>query len=409
MPGPSLLPSDPDDQHQRGERMVVQNSVDALLERAVATGAVPGVVALAADARDVIYVGAFGRRDLDGPQAMTPNTVLRIASLTKLVTCVAALQLVERGALSLDAPLGPLLPALASPQVLDGFDADGQPQLRPARRPITLRHLLTHTAGFGYHIWNAALNRYRQGGGGAELTGKLATLGAPLVFDPGARWEYGINIDWVGEAVEQASGRSLEDYLQARIFQPLGMQDTGFLLTPEREARVARLHRRHPDGSLTPIPPEPWRPPVFFAGGGGLYSTAPDYLRFLQALLSGGTHDGVQILQPESVRQLVTNQIGDLAVPPFRTAVPALSNDGDFFPGMVKRWSLGGMLTTDAAPTGRSAGSLSWCGLFNCYYWLDPTRRLTGVLGTQITPFFDPPVFALAEQFEQAISAGHGT
>ncbi|MGD9894962.1 MAG: serine hydrolase, partial [Dehalococcoidia bacterium] len=182
----------------------------------------------------------------------------------------------------------------------------------------------------------------------------------------------------------------------------------GFLLTPEREARVARLHRRHLDGSLTPVPPEPWRPPVFFAGGGGLYSTGPDYLRFLQALLHGGTRDGVQILQPDSVAQLFANQIGDLAVPPFRTAVPALSNDGNFFPGMVKRWSLGGMLTTEAASTGRCAGSLSWCGLFNSYYWLDPTRRLTGVLSAQITPFFDPAVLDLAEQFEQAIYAAHG-
>lgn len=388
--------------------MVVQNTVDTLLERAVATGAVPGVVALAADAHGVIYAGAFGRRNLDGPQPMTPDTVLRIASLTKLVTCVAALQLVERGTLTLDDPLGRLLPALASPQVLDGFADDGQPQLRPARRPITLRHLLTHTAGFGYHIWNAALNRYRQSGGGADLTGKMATLGAPLVFDPGDGWAYGINIDWVGEAVEAAGGRSLEDYLRTEIFAPLGMADTGFVPGPDQQARLARLHRRNPDGSLTPVPPAPPRPPTFFAGGGGLYSTGPDYLRFLQALLHGGTRDGVQILQPDSVAQLLTNQIGDFAVPPFRSAVPALSHDSEFFPGMVKRWSLGGMLTTAAAPTGRSAGSLSWCGLYNTYYWLDPTRRLTGLLATQITPFLDPPVLALAEQFEQAIYTTRG-
>ncbi len=383
--------------------MVMTGAVDQMFADATGAGAIPGVVALAANATGFLYSGALGRRDLNHGPAITVDTVFRIASMTKIVTCVAVLQLVEQGTLSLDQPVGGLLPELESPQVLIGFEEDGTPRLRQASRPITLRHLLTHTAGFGYHIWNADLNRYRAAGGGAGQTGKMALLDAPLLFDPGERWEYGINIDWAGEAVERASGLSLEDYLQEHIFRPLGMSDTSFLLTPARHARLAALHQRNDDGSLTPLPLDPPAPPVFYAGGGGLYSTGPDYLRFLQALLHGGVFAGQRILSAESVTLLLTNQIGNLQVGGLKSAAPATSRDGEFFPGMVKRWSLGGLLTTADLPGARRAGSLSWCGLYNCYFWLDPTHQLTALLLTQILPFLDPAVLSLADQFERSI------
>lgn len=382
--------------------MVDRTELDAIFERVVSSGEIPGVVALAADADGVIYSGAFGKRDRERGPAMTLDAVFRIASMTKLVTCVAALQLVEQGKLALDEPLGRVLPALASPQVLDGFAGDGTPQLRPARRPITLRHLLTHTAGCSYHMWNAVMARYRLGAG-AGLSGKMAVLGLPLVFDPGERWEYGTNIDWAGELVAEVSGLSLEDYMREHIFGPLGMNDTSFVLGESRYARLASLHNRDAGGELRALPLEPPDPPSFFAGGGGLVATGPDYLTFLQALLHGGRLGDAQILRPDSVAALLTNQIGELSVGAFTSFAPGLSNDGEFFPGMVKRWSLGGMLTTADAPSGRRAGSLSWCGLFNSYFWLDPTRRITGVLLTQILPFLDASVLGLVDRFEQAV------
>ena len=387
--------------------MVVKSAVDQALERAVEAGEVPGVVALAADDEGVIYEGAFGKREVGQGPAMTVDTVFWIASMTKAVTSVAAMQLVEQGRLDLDEPLGRRLPELASPRVLEGFDPDGAPRLRPARRPITLRHLLTHTAGFVYDIWNADMLRYAQHAGlPGIIECKDATLGAPLVFDPGERWDYGINIDWVGKAVEQVSGQSLEAYLREHIFAPLGMADSGFVLRPDQRARLASMHVRQPDGSLQAVPFEVPQEPEFFMGGGGLYSTGRDYLVFLRMLLQDGRLNGAQILRPETVAEMAKNQIGELTVGPLKSVVPGSSNDAEFFPGMVKKWGLGYMICTEQAPTGRSGGSLAWAGLANTYYWLDPTRRLCGVILTQILPFADPTVLRLFEQFESAIYAG---
>ena len=185
---------------------------------------------------------------------MTPDTVFRIASMTKAVTGVAAMQCVERGRLSLDQPAGEIMPELAEPQVLEGFDADGKPRLRPARRKITLRMLLTHTAGFVYPVWNANFNRYCETTGFPTImSGKLAALNAPLAFEPGERWEYGINIDWAGRMVEAVSGQDLDAYMRENIFAPLGMRDTGFVPTQEQLARSVQAHARKPDGSLEPI------------------------------------------------------------------------------------------------------------------------------------------------------------
>ncbi len=319
------------------------------------------------------------------------------------------MQLVERGKLSLDEPLGTLLPELAAPQVLEGFAADGTPRLRPARRPITLRLLLSHTAGFCYSIWNADMLRYQEQAGIPSITECAnAALNLPLVFEPGERWEYGINIDWAGKAVEAASGQRLEGYLRANIFGPLGMNDSGFVLGAAQRERLAGMHARNPDGSLAVIPFEMPQEPEFYMGGGGLYSTGRDYLTFLQMLLHDGSFNGAQILRPETVAEMARNQIGDLTVGLLKTAIPASSNDAEFFPGMVKKWGLGYMITTEEAPTGRSAGSVAWAGLANTYYWLDPVKRVTGVILTQLLPFVDPAALGLFERFERAIYASRG-
>jgi CubicO group peptidase (beta-lactamase class C family) len=380
--------------------MEVRMRADEVLAEAVAAGEVPGVVAVAAGPDGVVYEGAFGRREIGGGPGMTLDTVFWIASMSKAVTTVAAMQLVERGAVGLDDPL----PELASAQVLESFDEDGAPRVRPPRRPITLRHLLTHTAGFTYDIWNADMGRYMAHHGiPGIIECRDATLATPLVADPGERWEYGISIDWAGKVVERLSGQSLEDYLREHVCGPLGMRDTAFVIGPDQRRRLASMHVRHPDGSLEAIAFEVPQEPEFFMGGGGLYGTGPDYLRFLRMLDGGGQLDGVRILAPETVAEMTRNQIGDLEVGRLKTAIPASSNDAEFFPGMVKRWGMGFLLNTEEASTGRAAHSLAWAGLANTYYWLDPTRRLAGVLLTQVLPFADDRVLRLFEQFETAV------
>jgi CubicO group peptidase (beta-lactamase class C family) len=377
--------------------------IDAVLSRAAEAEEVPGVVATAATESGTLYEGAFGLRDLAGGPAMTPDTVFRIASMTKAVTSVAAMQLVEQRKLQLDEPIGNVLHELAAPRVLERFDSSGAPRLRPANRPITLRHLLTHTAGFGYEMWDPQLIRYVKAVGTPSiLTGKLASLEVPLVFDPGERWEYGINIDWVGRAVEATSGQSLDAYLAERIFAPLGMSDTGFVPTADQASRLARVHRRGPDGGLEPITMEtPQR--EFISGGGGLLSTGRDYLVFLQMLLHQGRFNGAEMLRPDTIELMAQDQIGNLQLDLMRTAMPELSNDVDLFPGVRCGHGLANVINMQPGAHGRSAGTMTWAGLFNSYYWIDPHKRVTGVILTQILPFADPHAVRLYGELERAV------
>ena len=379
-------------------------AIDQALRQAAEARQVPGVVALAATDKGVVYEGAFGRRKLpDGP-AMTLDTVFWIASMTKAVTSTAAMQLVEQGRLQLDQPIADVLPELRSPQVLEGFDASGAPRLRPAARPITLRHLLTHTAGFSYDVWNADIGRYmKQAGVPGVITVRNDALKTPLVFDPGERWEYGINIDFVGKMVERVSGQTLEAYFREHIFAPLGMADTAFRISPSMRERLVSMHARQADGSFRPTEFEIPQEPEFFMGGGGLYSTGPDYLRFCRVFLHEGRLDGAQVLKPETVAMMSRNQMGDIKVGLLKTVQPESSNDAEFFPGMVKRWSTAFMINEEEAPTGRGAGSLAWAGLGNTYFWIDPRRRVTGVILTQLLPFADATVLDLFGQFERGV------
>jgi methyl acetate hydrolase len=399
------------DTTRRSRRAVAQEStslprarIDGSLRQAVEAQDVPGVVAMAATDKGLLYEGAFGTLVLgDGP-AMTLDTVFRIASMTKAVTSVAAMQLVEQGKLALEEAVPNIDPALSSPQVLEGFDADGAPKLRPAKRPITLRHLLTHTAGFSYEVWDANTVRYVKATGmPSTSTGKVAALRLPLVFDPGDKWEYGMNIEWVGRLVEAVSGQTLDAYFRDKIFAPLGMQDTGYITSAEQRARQASVHQRQADGTLVSQPLETPFTPEFWSGGGGLYATSRDYLTFLQMLLHGGSFNGVRLLRPETVGQMGQNHIGDLPAGIMKTENPARSNDVDFFPGAEVRWGLGYMLNMQPGPNGRSAGTVSWGGIFNTYYWLDSVQRVTGLIMTQILPFADQRVLKVYGQFENGV------
>jgi methyl acetate hydrolase len=383
--------------------------VDVVLRTAVSAEDVPGVVAMAATETGVVYEGVFGSRRLREGPPMTRDTVFRIASMVKLITSVAALRLVEQGKLSLEAPVPDIDPMIAAPQVLDGFDPTGKPVLRPAKRPISLHDLLTHTAGFVYRLWDADALKYYRAIDKLPTAYRSKLPRNPLMFDPGERWQYGGNIDWVGRIVQAVSGEPLDVHFRKHIFEPLGMNDTSFVISPAQWTREASGHHRQPDGSLTAEPMEhqpKWPPsPQSFSGGGGIYSTAPDYLILLRMLMQGGAINGVRILHPDTVALMGQNQIGRIDVGVLRTTVPAVSNDVDFFPGIKLKWGFGHMITTQPVPEGRSAGSLTWAGIYNTYYWLDPKKRIAAVFMTQVLPFADERVLRVYRRFERSIYA----
>ena len=379
-------------------------SVDTLFSQAVESRKMPGIVAVAATDKGTVYEGAFGTREIGKSAPMALDTVVWIASMTKAITATAAMQLVERGKLSLDRPAADVVPELARAQVLDGFEGAGQPRLRAPRRPITLKHLLTHTAGFGYEIWRPEIARYQEVTGTPGITTCTnAALTTPLLFDPGDRWEYGINIDWAGKMVEAVAGQKLDRYFEDHILGPLGMKDTAFKLGAAQRARLSAVHQRDDKGALAPIEFALPEDPEFLMGGGGLYGTAPDYLAFAQMLMQGGTHKGAQVLRRETVDLMAQNHIGPLEIGAMKSAIPPLSNDVEFFPGMSKKWGLSFLINTQTAPTGRSAGSLAWAGLANTYFWIDRTKRVCGVFLSQVLPFYDHTATDLFGKFETEV------
>lgn len=379
--------------------------IQRALETAVQANRIPGLAAAAANADGVIFEGAAGRMSAQQSKPMVADAVFRIASMTKAITAAAAMQLVEQGRLALDQPAKEILPFLGETKVLVGFDANG-PILRAARSDITLRNLLTHTAGFAYDIWNANMARYmRENEIPPMRTGRLAAFAVPLAHDPGERWEYGVNIEMVGRLVEAVSGLDLETYLQKHILKPLGMRDTSYIPRPEWESRLTAVHGRNADGKLEVIasPSIDEAKREFFPGGGGLFSTVSDYLRFLRALLNGGELDGARILKPETVALMGENHMGPLDVQPLPSQNPQLSAPVDLMPGTAKKWGLSFLINNEAVPGARSAGSLAWAGLNNTYFWLDPTAKVAGVFMTQVLPFADPIVLEAFARFERAV------
>ena len=383
--------------------MIDTRTIEAVLRQAADSGDVPGIAAAAANADGVIFQGGFGTRDMKTGAPMTADTVVWIASMTKAITGACAMQLVEQGKLSLDDDIAPVLPELGSVKVLDGFDAAGKPILRAPKRAVTLRHLLTHSSGFAYDMWNGDIVRYMEVTGTPGIIScQNAALTLPLAFDPGDRWEYGISIDWAGKAVEAVSGKTLDQYMQDHLLAPLGMNDTGFKIGDAQRQRLAKIHARGPEGLVstdTEIP----QSPEFHMGGGGLYSTVGDYLKFARMIMHGGALNGVRVLRPETVATMSRNNMGDLVCNPMKTAIPWATNDVDFVDGM--KWGLSFLINPEPMPGGRSAGSLAWAGLANSYYWIDPVRQIAGVYATQVLPFYDAKAVAAFTAFESAVYA----
>ncbi|WP_182792162.1 serine hydrolase [Paracoccus sp. MC1854] len=382
----------------------LKERLDAALSAPVERGDIPMASGGITTADEAIYTGAFGVREIGGQEAVSEDSVFNIASMTKAITATAAMQLVEQGKLDLDSPISKWLPVAERLMVLDSFDADGKPVLREPKSQVTLRQLMTHTSGHGYTTWNEKLHRY------AEATSALPPLDyeneeswlRPLVFDPGEGWAYGEAIDWIGFLVREVSGQPLEEYVKEHITGPLGMADTGWTLTPEMESRRVTSHERQEDGSLIGTDYVTDQNPARDYGGGGMYSTVPDYMKFIRMILNDGTLDGTQILKADTVEQMAQNQMGENRVSMLTTYDPSRSADAEFFPGLEKTWGLSFMINEEVAPTGRPAGSLAWAGLRNTFFWIDRENDIGGVWMSQLLPFVDEKTLQAFTDFESA-------
>jgi methyl acetate hydrolase len=371
--------------------------LDGELRAAIERAHVPGVVVIAADKRHIIYQASLGLADAGNHQPMSAANIFRMASMTKPVTSVAAMQLVEAGRVALDDPAEKYLPDLKGLSVFDSFDAaTGAYTVKPAVRPVTVRQLLTHTSGLGYGFVSPVIRDFKPRAGETYAAG-------PLLFQPGEQWQYGTSTDWVGRLVEELSGRTLEQYFQQHILGPLKMVDTSYNVAEGKQSRVVTLHRRGADGQLTEQPrqaiPSATRP----IGGGGLFSTAADYIRFLQMLLNDGRLEGAQIVSARSVRMMAANQIGAVSVRALKTALPLQSADFSFIADGRDKWGLGFLITADHVDGKRSAGSLSWGGIDNTYFWVDRSRGVAGVILMQFLPFADPAALEVYNVFERGV------
>jgi len=392
----------------------LKNTLDRLLGDVVSrTPGVPGVVAMVTDRERNVYEGAAGKRTVGEGADMTLDSVFAIFSTTKAITGTAVLQLVEEGRLDLDAPAKNYVPEIADLQVLDGFDSAGAPILRAPKRDITTRMLLLHTAGFGYDFFNESYKRLTaEHGYPGVVSSTKASISTPLLFDPGDGWEYGTSIDWAGQVVERITGKRLGAVLQERIFEPLGMNETRFTMTESMHERLACIHQRGADGSLTPLVGfELPQDPEIHMGGGGLYATVGDYCRFIRMWLNDGQGEFGRVLKPETIRMAERNGLDRQRVKMLPGVMPELSNDAEFFPGEPKSWALTFMVNEGPLPTGRPAGSLSWAGLANCFFWIDRKNGIGGYWATQILPFIDPVSYPGFVEFETSVyrsTAAHG-
>jgi methyl acetate hydrolase len=387
-------------QPQAGRRATPSASLDEKLSAAVARGDVPGLVVMAATRDRILYQGVFGKAEVGHDRPMTADALFRIASMGKALTSAAAMQLYEQGRFSLDDPAEKYLPELANMVVFESFDnATGAYKVRPAAKKILIRHLFTHTSGLGYGFTSPVVRDFKPRDGEKYAAG-------PLLFEPGTAWMYGTSVDWVGKLVEKLSGQNLDEYFRDHIFVPLGMNDTFYNVPESKQARIVTVHHR-PDGRadapLIEQPNTPQKPVTTFNGGGGEYSTASDYLRFERAILNGGSLDGARILSADTVALMAKNHMGDVSVPAIKTALPDRSMDFTFINDGKDKWGLGFLITTAHVAGKRSAGSLSWGGIDNTYFWIDPARGVAGVVMMQFLPFADTKALAIYDTFERGV------
>ncbi|HUA71761.1 MAG TPA: serine hydrolase domain-containing protein [Solirubrobacteraceae bacterium] len=384
---------------------ITRTGIDEILERAVAEGAVPSVAAIAADRNGIIYEGAAGTRVAGGDEPVTVDTHFRIMSMTKIVATTVALQLVEQGKLDLDAPVERYCPEFAEVEVLEGFDGD-TPRTRPPASKATVKQLVTHTTGLGYWFFSPELVKWESVTGIPNiLSGLNAIFKAPMLDDPGSRFIYGINLDWLGQVIHAASGMKLDEAIAHGVTDPLGMKQTTFVMSDAQRANSVPIHLQGEDGAWAATEIDLVQEPEYWAGGHGLHSTPRDYMKFQRMLLGNGTSpDGVKILESATVDAAFTNQIGDLDFPAeLATADPTATCD--FNAGAGFKWGYGLLLNSEDIPGARRAGTGSWAGLLNTHFWVDRTTGIAAAIYSQTLPFVTGPALALYQTFEGALYA----
>lgn len=373
----------------------------ALLRRFVDDGRVPGAVAVVARADGSQAVAAAGWHDAPARVPLAVGALFRVASLTKAVVAIAALRLVEQGALDLDGPVGDVLPAFDELPVLDGYDGD-EPRLRAPARRATIRHLMTHTSGLTYDTFSPNLARYTTEHGIPNPgSGLRACFRTPLVFDPGTRWAYGLSTDWLGLVLEELTGKPLDVLLREAVLDPLGLDDVTFAPDPGQRSRLVPVHVRR-DGGFDTLPFDYPAEPEFWSAGHGLHATAGDYAVIQQLLLGGGTRGEVQLLRPETIDLMTSDQLRGVAIAPLHSTNHAFSVDLDM-QGVT--WGLDTMITVDGRPGLRPPGAFGWFGTFNSFYWIDRANGVTGAVHLQLLPFLDPAAVEVAEAVEEAVYA----
>ena len=386
----------------------LEAALDAVLDQSAHRyGGAPGVVAMATDRTANFYEGAAGTRELGQDSPMTTDAVFAIFSTTKALAGTCILQLVEEGKINLSDPASKYVPEIAELQVLEGFDADGQPRTRPPKREITIDDLMLHTSGLCYEFFSHDDLKYRTAKNIPTIVScTFEAFRTVLLHDPGERWTYGVNIDWLGRIVEQQRGKRLGEVMKERIFEPLDMRDIGFAMSDSMKARRVTIHDRAADGKLTPLPdlmlPQP---PPMDCGGHGLYATVGEYMKFIRMVLNDGAGPNGRVLKPETVALMSRDGLSaaGLSSGGWKTSIPSLSNDGEFFPGTDKGWSYTFMTNREPTPSGRPAGSLMWAGLANCYFWIDKQTGVGGYWATQILPFQDCASYPGFVDFEAAV------
>ncbi len=374
--------------------------IQSVLDDAVAREAVPFIVAMVGDAGGVTFTGAAG--EAAPGQTAGKDTAFRAFSMTKAIGSTAAMILIDRGKLSMDTPVAEILPEWDELRVLEGFDGD-EPVLRAPKTQATIRHLATHTSGLEYEFWNPDVPRWMQATQHPTiLSGLKSALAYPLTSDPGTRWGYGIGIDWLGRVVEEVDGRRIDAFCREEILDPLGMKDTSF--EPDAYGdRLAQVSIRGEDGHFTPHEIAPPSRPEVYGMGHALYSTAPDYMRFLRMVLNRGALDGARILSEAAMEDMLADQMQGLKFETMRSVVPPLSADVELPEGTTHSFAF--VRTETDQPGKRHAGTQSWAGVCNTHYWVDPAADVAAVLMTQSLPFAEPPLLETYDAFERAVYA----
>ncbi len=377
--------------------------LNKVLTDAVDAEDVPFIVAMTTNADGVTFSGAAG--DAAPGRAADENTAFRIFSMSKAIGSLAAMILIDRGKLTPDKLVADVLPEWNDVRVLDGFDGD-TPILRAPKVQATARHLATHTSGMEYEFWNADVPRYMEITGlQTILSGQKASMMYPLTSDPGSRWGYGPGVDWLGRMVEAIDGRRIDAFCQEEIFDPLGMRSSAF--EPDALSdRLSVVSARGEDGHFAPVDLAPPPQPEFYGMGHALYSTAPDYLRFLRMVLNGGQLDGNRIVSAEALELMLSDQMRGLEFRPMHSVAPSVTADVDLFPGQKVTHSMAFLRNEEDVAGKRSAGSLGWAGVCNTHFWIDPARDVAAVLMTQSLPFVEPPMLKTYDAFERAVYAG---